>query len=178
MQISKFCGKLEVEENDGFRHQAAVLGAAERKDIHTSLPGNFGWRDIERRQRISESGAIHMDFKAVFLSQITDRVQFGWLVQGAQLGGLRQTQGTGLGMVGNALAIDMARQLFAGYLSVITIDRDQLGAAGEELGGAAFVGVDMRNPVTVNGAVNRRYRRQGQGICNRPGGCQKRGPGA
>lgn len=58
-------GRVEIDQR--FAGEAAALGGAEGQHVHTGLPGDLGRRAAERRHRIGEARAVHVDAEIVGL---------------------------------------------------------------------------------------------------------------
>ncbi len=92
--------------------------------------------------------------------EVRDRLQFFDRIDGAAFGGLCQADGFGLGVMHEAL-LEMGEPMFDCVrceLGVRAFQCDELGAMGEEFGGAAFIDRDVAFGMTQDRAMRRHQR--------------------
>ncbi|MNP09124.1 hypothetical protein D3C76_1012160 [compost metagenome] len=157
-------GQLAVEEQDRLTHRHAVLGAAKAQHIDAGLPGQLGRAATQERASIGKARAVHVQVQAQFLAGGADRLELVGAIDGAYLGGLGDGDHPRLGVV-NVLALE---RHFADRLRrQLAVDAgcgQQLGAVGEELRRAAFVGFDVGGLGADYTVVALAQRGQGQGV--------------
>ncbi|GEM_PF-2963438 len=116
---------------------------------------------------IGKAGTIHVQMQAKLLAGIADRAQLLGLVHSTDFGGLGQAHHARLGVV-DVLALQGDFTNGRGrQLALLGPAEQQLGTIGEELGGAAFVGLDVGNVGADHAVVTLAERRQRQGIRSR-----------
>src|SRR6185437_6850253 len=138
-------GKLMVEEQNGFADGEAVFCAAEAEPIHAVFPSHLGGRDAQAGAGVGETGAVHMQRKAVPAAGLRYGAEFVDRVHGAHLSGLRDGDDAWLGIV-DVLAL--GGQFADGLGSDLAVDRlrdKKLGTVGEKLRSATLVRLNVRS---------------------------------
>src|SRR3954466_10685560 len=59
----KFVRQRVIEKHDGFTERQSVFTSAETEDIDAGLPRDFLWFDVERRDSVCETRAVHVQFE-------------------------------------------------------------------------------------------------------------------
>ena len=163
--IQEVVGQGAVEEDHRLHAERAVLGGAEREHIHARLPGELGRRAAQAHQRVGETGAVHVHAQAPRArSSASAAPRPG--VDRAEFGRLRERQHAGALFVFAAAhgGEHRGRPPAGVSLPAGAAHADQLGAAGEHLGRAALVDLDVRLVMADDRAVRRAARRQRQRI--------------
>ena len=117
----------------------------------------------EGGRRVGDAGAVHVQLHAVRVHVVGDRADLVDGVRRAELGGLRDRDDQRLGAVLVSPAPGLAVDELGGQLAVGRLDREQLDA-GDLLGRAGLVGVDVRGLRADDGAPAREHRLQADDI--------------
>ena len=144
---------MPVKEDDSLADRQTHLGAAETQHIDAGAPGEVGRCQVQRRHGVGEARAIHMHPQAVLLGDAGDSADLALLVQRAHFGGLGQRHHLGPGVMHIGAARNHFQHTGRGQLAVAMRCQQQLGAIGEELRRAAFVGFHVRRVGADHGLV-------------------------
>ncbi len=161
-----------LEEDHRLRRHGAVLGGAQRKHVHAGPPGDGGGAAAQRGQRVGEAGAVHVHGEAEVAGGGADRAHLLQAVDRAPFGGLGEADRGRLALVhaDGAAGLQVGGQGGGRQPAVAAGQGQQLGAAGEELGRAALVVLDVRGRVAIDAAEGRHQRGEGQRVGRRAGG--------
>jgi hypothetical protein len=152
--IIELARNLLVEKNDQLARRDAIFCPAEAEDIDTCLPGNFLRRTPQRRHRIGETCAVHVNGHVSAARKLRDRRDFVRPVNGAQLGRLRDADGARLVRVQFVLFGHDRFGLADVDLAIASAHYEQSGAFREKFRCAAFIDPNVRMFMTDN-AVKR-----------------------
>jgi hypothetical protein len=167
---------LAVEDQDGLRGHAAVLGGAEGEDVDPGLPGHGGRRDPEPGRSVGEARAVHVDAQALPARGVGEGRDLLHGVDGADFRRLRQRQRRRLDVMRSAPRDGQERlKVGGGDLAPLSGQAHQLRAARVELGRAALVLHDVRGLVADDAPPGRRERGEGESVRGRAGGDEKDG---
>jgi hypothetical protein len=124
----------------------------------------------EMRDRVGETGAVHVQAELARLGQLADRRHFVGRVGEAIFGGVGDRDRVRLDLVDVvADRIDHRADRVGRQLGARAGGGEQLGAVGVEFGRAAFVAIDVRIAVADHAAVRRAERRQREAVGRRAG---------
>ena len=156
-----------VEEHHGLPQRQAVLGTGEAEHVHPHFPGDLGRVHTQRRHRVGETGAVHVDAELVAIRDSANDPQLVRCVNSAQLGGLGHAQGLGLWVEDVGAPGHQLLDALGGQLAVCALPQQQLGAVGGVLRAAALVGLDVGHLVADHAVKRLPHGGQGQGIGGR-----------
>lgn len=162
--VLKVAGEVGVEEHNGFGDGPAVFGEAEAEDVDAGAPGEVGGGDVEVGEGVGETGAVEVDMEAEAVGGAGEVGEVVGGIDGAEFGGLGEAEGGGFGGVEGEMVED---GLFDGggmEQAVVTGEGEETGAAAKELGGGAFVVLDMGGGVAEDGVVGAMEVGEGEGI--------------
>lgn len=142
--VGKIPGELPIEKHDRLGGVHAVLGAPQTEHIHASPPSEVGRWDTRGDNRVREACAIHLHRQTMLLRRGAKRANLSGGIDRAPLGGLCEREGPGLGMMHVGAFKHRALHQGGGQLAVRGRKGYDLGATGEQFGGATLVHVDMR----------------------------------
>jgi len=165
--VGEVAGEGFIEEDDGLGGEQAVFGAAETEDIDAGTPGEVGGSvagGSDGGAGVGEAGAVEVDGEAVGVGEVGEGVDLGRGVDGPVFGGLGEGEGAGFREMDAVAAGEGGGDGGGGEFAVGAGEREELAAAGEELGGAAFVGVDVGDLVAEDALVTLAEGGEGEGI--------------
>ncbi len=162
--VIKLLGEFQIEKHDGLADSDTIFGAAEAQHINAGLPGDFLGGDAEGGHGIGKAGAVHVQVEAEAFGDGPNSLEFIGGVNGADLGGLGEADGTGFGIVDIGAAADHAFHGGGGDFAMVAGDGEEFGAIGKEFGRAAFIGVHVGEFVAQNAVVGLAEGGEGQGI--------------
>ena len=154
--VGEVAGELFIEKDDGLGGQQAVFGAAETEDVDACAPSEIGGGVAGQRgggAGVGETSAVHVHCEAVGVGEVGEGADFGGGVERAVLGGLGEGERAGFREVDAVAAGEGGGDGGRGELAGGAGEREEFTAAGEELGRAAFVGVDVGDLVAEDTLV-------------------------
>jgi hypothetical protein len=142
-QVAQPDGGVGGEDDDRLAVEQPVLGAAEGDDVDPHVGGDGAQAHVQGGRRVGQSGPVQVNPHPQLVGVGAQLGQLGRRVQRAQLGGLGDRHGQGLGPVLVPSTCGLTVDQLGGQLAVGRGDGEQLDA-GHPLGGPVLVGVDVR----------------------------------
>lgn len=142
--VGKIVGERAVEEHHRLTDGQTVLGPAEAQHVDARAPRDLGRMHVERGNRVREPRAVHVHFQMTPFGDRRDRAHLLDGIDRAYFRRLGQRDDLRLRVVNIGAARDDRFDRIRRELAANARRGQQLGAAREEFGAAAFIGFDVR----------------------------------
>ena len=144
--------ELGIENHGTFAHEKAVFGTAERETVDTAVGGHLAEGAAESDGGIGEAGTVEVEIHVVGVCEIGEGTDFVKRIKGAEFGGLRDADGTGLGVVLKTEAMELGFDQLRGEFA-IGGGHSEEAAANDALRCTTFVDVDVCSFGTDHGMM-------------------------
>lgn len=144
--------ELGIEDNSTFAHKKAVFGTAERETVDPAVGGHLAEGAAESDGGIGEAGTVEVEIHVVGVGEIGEGTDFVKRIEGAEFGGLRDADGTGLRVVLETEAMELSFDQLRGEFAIGGWHSEE-AAAYDALRCTAFVDVDVCSFGTDHGMM-------------------------
>ena len=144
--------ELGIENHGTFAHEKAVFGTAERETVDTAVGGHLAEGAAESDGGIGEAGTVEVEIHVVGVCEIGEGTDFVKRIECAEFGGLRDADGTGLGVVLKTEAMELGFDQLRGEFA-IGGGHSEEAAANDALRCTTLVDVDVCSFGTDHGMM-------------------------